>query len=511
MNEKQAFSTDDINLIHMPAESAGRKLTTEESVTLLSHTLKSVTQGINITDMNNNIMFVNQAFLDIYGYTEEEILNKNINIIRIDNKVDYKELKVGTLSGGWNGELLNRKKDGTVFPVFLSTSVVRNEYSEPIALVGIVTDITERKRTEQELRESEKKYRDLIEKMLDGVYKSTHEGKFLEVNPAMVNMLGYSTKEELMAIDIKSQLYFDASDRESAALQEKYEEMAVFRMKKKDGSEVWVEDHGRHILDENGNVLYHEGIMRDVSERINSELQLQKFTTELKVSNDTKDKFFSILAHDLRAPFSGFMGMTEDLANNIDQLEKEEIVEYAKVMNSTSKKIFELLTNILDWSRIQSGRIEFNPEKIDLFQEVENIRKLYSSMSAAKSVTIDSHVNEKTFANADCNMLSTIFRNMVSNALKFTKPGGSITISARSIDNFIEISVKDTGIGMTEEEFDKVFRIDSGFSKKGTGGEDGTGFGLVLCKEMIEKNGGAIHVESAPGKGTNFIFTLPRA
>ncbi|MGE5401965.1 MAG: PAS domain S-box protein [Ignavibacteriales bacterium] len=484
---------------------------TEETVSLLSHTLKSVSQGINITDMNNKIIFVNQAFLNIYGYSEKEVLNHHINMVRADEEINYQAINNGTVSGGWHGELLNRKKDGTVFPIFLSTSVVRDENSEPIALVGVVTDITERRNTEHVLRMSEEKYRGLVDKMLDGVYKSTHEGKFLEVNPAMVKMLGYDSKEDLMAIDIKSQLYFETSERESAALQEKLEEMAIFRLKKKDGSEIWVEDHGRHILDTDGNVLYHEGIMRDVTERIDSELRLQKFTAELKESNATKDKFFSILAHDLRGPFLGFMGITEDLTNHIDMLSKEEIVEYAKVMHSTSQKIFELLTNLLEWSRLQTGRIDFHPHVINLFQEVESIRNLFSSAAAGKSVSLNSSINNSTYAIADSNMVSAILRNMVSNALKFTNPGGIITIGAKAAGSFVEVSVADNGIGMTEEEVDKIFRIDSGFTKKGTEGEEGTGFGLVLCKEMIEKNGGEIRVSSIPGQGTNFLFTLPIA
>jgi PAS domain S-box-containing protein len=158
--------------------------------------------------------------------------------------------------------------------------VVNDEKGNVIAMVGVARDITHRKQDEASLRESEERYRQLIETMQDGIYRSSHEGKFLEVNPAMVKILGYNSKEELLAIDIKKQLYFDPGDRESAALEQKLEEIAVFRLRRKDGSEVWVEDHGRHIVDENGNVLYHEGVLRDVTERKLAEDALGKSTRE---------------------------------------------------------------------------------------------------------------------------------------------------------------------------------------------------------------------------------------
>lgn len=171
---------------------------------------------------------------------------------------------------------IRRANDQNLRTLHSVAELIHDADKKPIKVVGVIQDITDRRLAEESIRQSEEKYRKLIERMPDGVYKSTHDGKFLEVNPAMVKILGYSSVEELLSVDIKRDLYFAVEDREKAAMEEKYNEMAVFRMRKKDGSEVWVEDNGRHVLDENGNVLYHEGIMRDITDRKHGELILRR-------------------------------------------------------------------------------------------------------------------------------------------------------------------------------------------------------------------------------------------
>ena len=254
----------------------------EQGMRLLAQTLASTQDCVSITDLDEKIIFINEAFLQTYGYTREELMDQPISIVRPvkTSRELGSRILAATFAGGWSGEIFNLRKDGREFPIELWTSVVKDEKGNVIAMVGVARDITHRKQDEASLRESEERYRQLIETMQDGIYRSSHEGKFLEVNPAMVKILGYNSKEELLAIDIKKQLYFDPGDRESAALEQKLEEIAVFRLRRKDGSEVWVKDHGRHIVDENGNVLYHEGVLRDVTERKLAEDALGKSTRE---------------------------------------------------------------------------------------------------------------------------------------------------------------------------------------------------------------------------------------
>jgi len=478
---------------------------------LMSHTLKSINESISITDINNRILFVNAAFLKTYGYDDEnELIGQDISFVRPSeyNPKITNEILAITADSGWQGEIWNKKKDGTEFPISLSTSLVQNEDGETIGMVGVAVDISERRQAKKDLHESELKHRNLIETMPDAVYRSTPEGKFVEVNPAMVKMLGYDSKEELMAIDIKTQLYFKPEDRESLVLQNNPDDLDVFPMKKKDGSAVWLEDHGWYIKDETGHIIFHEGVMRDVTERKMSEIQLQKYSEELQELNATKDKFFSIIAHDLKTPFNSILGLSEIMKDEAKHLDIATIEEYAGMIYSTSKNTFRLLENLLDWARIQQSRMSFNPGPILLKKLVGEAVELMIEKANSKRISIFNCIPENLIILADEDMLKTIFRNLVSNALKFTSANGKVEIKAVSTVHSIEISVTDTGTGMKQEDIGKIFKIDSNFSKRGTENEKGTGLGLMLCKEFVEKHGGKIWVESEEGKGSTFTFSI---
>ncbi|MDP2890385.1 MAG: PAS domain-containing sensor histidine kinase [Bacteroidota bacterium] len=483
----------------------------EEQLQLMAHTLKSINESISITDTSNQILFVNDAFLKTYGYTDEnELIGKNISIVRsLDNDPELadKILKI-TADTGWQGEILNRKKDGTEFPISLSTSIVQNEKGETLGMVGVAVDISEREQTEKALQESELKYRNLIETMPDGFYCSTPEGKFVVVNEAMVKMLGYESKEELLAIDIKTQLYFKPEDRQSLVLQQTPFELDIYPLKKKDGSAVWVEDHGWYVKDKAENVIYHEGVSRDITERKIAEMQLQKYSEELQELNASKDKFFSIIAHDLKTPFNSILGFSEILKDEARNLDIETIEQYAGIINSTSKNTFRLLENLLDWARIQQSQILFRPVPVILKKLVGEVVEMLIENANSKLITIINTIPENLIIQADEDMLKTIFRNLVSNALKFTSANGKVEIEAVSTIHSIEISVKDTGTGIKQEDIGKIFRIGAGFSKRGTGNEKGTGLGLMLCKEFVEKHGGKIWVKSEEGKGSIFTFSI---
>jgi PAS domain S-box-containing protein len=220
---------------------------------------------------------INDAFLSLTGYSREEVIGRNSLELGLWTDAETKthvNHEIATAGEAHNVPVRVRTKSGEIRDAIYSAAIVF--LGGVPHVVAQVLDITDRKRVEEALRESETQYRKLIETMQDGVYRSSHEGKFLEVNPAMVKILGYANKEELLAIDIKSQLYFTPEDRESAALDEKLTEMGVFRLRKKDGSEIWVEDHGRHAVNDEGTVLYHEGVLRDITERKRTEQALQE-------------------------------------------------------------------------------------------------------------------------------------------------------------------------------------------------------------------------------------------
>ena len=237
--------------------------------------------------------------------------------------------------------------------------------------------------------------------------------------------------------------------------------------------------------------------------------KLKESERKLKDLNQNKDKFFSIIAHDLRSPFTALLGFSEYLAKYSRDCTNEEIEDYSKQMHKSAKSLFTLLENLLQWSRLQSGQLEFETTTVHLEQVSERISELFNDLARNKNIKIVNKIDNSLKINTDPNILETIFRNLISNSIKFTKPGGEIHLYSTIYKNHIEFVVQDNGIGMHEEDVEKLFRIDVQYTTEGTNKEKGTGLGLVICKEFIEKGGGTIKVSSKLGVGSEFRFTLP--
>ncbi|MBU2491565.1 MAG: HAMP domain-containing histidine kinase [Bacteroidetes bacterium] len=237
--------------------------------------------------------------------------------------------------------------------------------------------------------------------------------------------------------------------------------------------------------------------------------KLKESENKLKNLNQNKDKFFSIIAHDLRSPFTALLGFSEYLAKYAKECTHDEIEDYSLQMHKSAKSLFALLENLLQWSRLQSGKIEFEKEPLSLEKISKRIFELFNDLAQNKDIKIINKIDNTITINTDANILEAILRNLISNAIKFTKPGGEIQLYSTIYKNHIEFIVKDNGIGMSEEEVEKLFRIDVQHSTLGTNKEKGTGLGLVICKEFIEKGLGTIKVTSKLGKGSEFRFTLP--
>ncbi len=253
----------------------------------------------------------------------------------------------------------------------------------------------------------------------------------------------------------------------------------------------------------------YRNIVSENMERKQAEEKLKQVNHELKELNDTKDKFFNIIAHDLKNPFSALIGSTGLLLENIHNLDTENIIMLSQVLNDSAKSGYAILQNLLDWSRSQTGLMKINIEKINLKHLIEeNISDLLLN-SANKQVSLCSDLKDDIIVFNDRNMINIVFRNLLSNAVKYTPRFGKVNICAISNENEVSITVKDTGIGISNENIDKLFRIDTDYRRPGTENEQGTGLGLKLSKEFVEKLGGRIWVESEFGKGSEFKFTLP--
>lgn len=515
----------------------------EEKLRLFANTIMSVSECISITDMNDVIIFVNESFCKTYGYSEEELIGRHVTMLRGDKNEPkhVKKILKDTINGGWEGELWNRKKDGTDFPINLSTSVIKDENEKPIALVGLATDITERKKEEDELRLSEQMMRLHIENTPLGVIEWDKNFNVASWNPAAERIFGYTAKE---AAGQNSDFLVPEFQRESlhefwrSLINHKGGGQRSNENITKNGDIILCEWYNTVITSRDGEVIGLASLVMDITakhfaeeeeKRLLEELttsraqieeeayklsvlneQLIRSEQKLKEINASKDKFFSIIAHDLKSPFLSLMGYSEILSNEYDSLTEEEKKESISSIFRLSNNSYKLLENLLQWSRMQIGKIEFIPEPFNLLYELTPALLLLSQTAKNKNITIQNDIGRKTFVTADKNMINTIVRNLVSNAIKFCNKGGKIIISSKDLENFVEISVIDNGVGIDVSQIKDLFNIDKNMSTKGTANESGTGLGLLLCKEMVEKHGGTLNVRSELQKGSEFKFTIPK-
>lgn len=283
--------------------------------------------------------------------------------------------------------------------------------------------------------------------------------------------------------EMRDKAFFEISERKKAE-----EKLKVF---------IGELEESKKLLEENSKQL------KELNEK------LTESENKLKETNMKKDKFFSIIAHDLKSPFLGLMGYSELLTNDLDELDRNQIKTFAHDINKIAKNLFNFISNLLEWSRLQTNKLDYQPKKINVKEAVADTINIIFLNAARKNITLINDTDEQFFVCADHNMLYSVLQNLIANAIKFSNSGGKVTVSAQLKDGFVEISIEDTGIGINSIQLEKLFRIDTQYSRKGTADEHGTGLGLVLCKELIERHSGKIWVESVVDKGSKFTFALP--
>ena len=241
----------------------------------------------------------------------------------------------------------------------------------------------------------------------------------------------------------------------------------------------------------------------------NLEKLVDERTKELATANATKDKFFSIIAHDLKNSFNGLLGYSNILLSDFDAFGDQDKISMISAIRQVSESTYKMLQNLLDWARVQTGVIPFNPEVIQLNMLMKDEYYIQRKLAEQKDIQLDIDLPDILYVEVDHNMISTVVRNLLSNAVKYTKSGGSAVLSLKKVQNWAEIGVKDTGIGISNENLAKLFQVNENFKTFGTNNEEGTGLGLILCKEFILKNKGEIVVKSEMGVGTEILVRLP--
>ncbi|MDP3149147.1 MAG: PAS domain S-box protein [Ignavibacteria bacterium] len=438
-----------------------------------------------------------------------------------DKLVEQDEVElVGTNSPSWVGIPLQTPSK-TIGVLVLQHYEKDSVYSERdvkfLSSVGSQIAIAiERKRAEEELKESEDRFRAIFEQAAVGVaLLNTRTGQYIRINQKYCDLIGYTKQEmlqkKLMDIthfqDIKTNL-----DRNYQLIEGNHREFSLEkRYVHKNGEIIW----GNLTISplwkpgETPEEYLHIAIVEDITERKKSELMIQQQNKQLVELNSTKDKFFSIIAHDLKSPFQGFLGMTKLISENINEFSSEEVSQHTKKLNQSAQNLYKLLQNLLDWSRVQNGKMDFIPEVFSLKKLIDQNIKTLEQRIMQKRISMNNEVPDTQKVFVDEMMINSTIGNLLSNAIKFSKSGGKVIIRAKSIsDKLLEVSVSDTGIGMTDKTIKKLFKIDEKVGREGTDGEPTTGLGLLLCKEFVEKHGGTIWVESEEGKGSTFTFTI---
>jgi len=406
--------------------------------------------------------------------------------------------------------LIRRFNDGAYRWLHSKAEFVTNGAGTPPRIVGIVQDITERKLVAEELHKSRTFLSDIIENNGALIYVKDKFGVHQLVNKKWEETTGLTRDKVIGKSDIE---IFPDGDAEKFRL---VDMQTIMEGKIIECEEVLSTPSGnKHFLTikfpmrEGGEITGLCGISTEITERKEAESKLQKYTEELQDLNHTKDKFFSIIAHDLKNPFHGLINLSRMLLQDYMILTEDEKISFIKSIEDLSNNTYKLLENLLDWSRVQTGRMPLNIETFNLLSELYPTITILRQSAANKNITFNYTIEQSAVIRADKNMLSTIVRNIVTNAVKFTQQGGKISLNVKYLDDRIEFAVSDTGIGIDKEDLSNLFRIDKNIKTLGTAKEKGTGIGLLLCKELVEKHNGEIWAESETGKGTTFYFTIP--
>lgn len=480
----------------------------------------SAHDAIIMVNESNQISFWNEAAFRIFSYTSEEVTHIDlVKLISVPgkyqlNKILFDNMKHATrdVYASKTFDMTAIRKGGEQIDLEISLSMV--EISGEMNYLIIARNITQRKRVEQNLLKSEA--------MLADAEATAHIGSWEHIVDSGKTYWSkelyriYALDQEVITPSIElvvSMLHEDDKEifrqtiENSISTGESYH--IEVRITAADGSMKFVEGRGRAVFNSDSKVERMVGTLMDITDRKNSQLKLEAFLKELEELNATKDKFFSIIAHDLRNPFGAMKNLTEVLNDMYDDFSDEELRELLGEMKGVSNRLFALLENLLTWSRSQRGIIKFTPDDVYMFQLVRGCFELTEDSAKQKNISLTNNVPSDLIISCDHNMITTIVRNLTTNAIKFTPEGGSITADYSESEYGHVISICDSGIGIPEKDLDKLFRIDVSHTTLGTSQEKGTGLGLILCKEFIEKHNGRIWVESKEGIGSTFSFLIP--
>lgn len=492
---------------------------------LLRTAVEQNASAVVMTDAKGIITYVNQNFLAITGYSAEESIGKNPSILKsgTHNEAFYGNLWKTIRKGEpWKGEFLNKKKNGELYWENALITPVKNTAGEITHFIAIKEDITLQKQIENELQRRKNMYRELVRQLPQtAVFLFDRSHQYLLADGPLLQELGiqpqaYEGKKPGVLTQAESDIELINNMMEKSF--QGFSPVSELKI-----SDRICQMQALPILETNQEISLGMLVVRDITDERESQRRLVDSEAQLRELNATKDKFFSLLAHDLKNPFNIILGYAEILSTDYDELNDQVKKEYIGQIEIGAESAFRLLNNLLEWARSQTGKIQFNPQPIDISVPINNGLQVVATQAQAKGIKIEYKPTEQLWAYADLNMVRTVIRNLLTNAIKFSYPGSAVTLSAERTGSghpaqpaddqrvYIMVTVEDKGTGIEPDDMQKLFKTGEKVRTDGTANETGTGIGLILCHEFINRNQGRIWVSSRPGEGSRFMFLLPEA
>ncbi|HEY3372331.1 MAG TPA: PAS domain-containing sensor histidine kinase [Prolixibacteraceae bacterium] len=510
-------------LLHSIVHDITDRKMAEEALAASEIRFRSLLQNVSSVAVqgyspDGRIQYWNHASEQLYGYTAQEAIGRNL--VKLIVPADYQSyVNQSILEMVATGQPLRpsesslMRRNGSRVEVFTSHAIVQMPGRAP-ELFCFDIDLTDRKRAEEEVRERDAIFTQMLENSPIYIFFKDDKTRMLSLSRNYEDRLG-KKMEEMIGKTVDELFPAETAIR--------MRESDLLCMKEGLKIETEEEINGRHFsilkfpIQIQGKPTLLAGFSIDITERKRAEMALKESEMRWQELNATKDKFFSIISHDLKSPFNSIIGFSNLLSRQLQEKDYDGIGKYAMIIQHSSQRAMNLLMNLLEWSRSQTGNLEFHPEKVELSVLIREAIDLLIDAAQYKSINIDLQIQPNTQVMADRLMFGTIVRNLVSNAIKFTHPGGEIVISSRQDQDQCIVTVADNGVGIRKDALDKLFRIDVSYSTVGTQDEVGTGLGLILCKDFVERHRGKIWVESERSgchgtkNGSQFHFSIPLA
>ncbi len=483
--------------------------------------IDSVSDIIFETSTDGEILFLSKTWAHVTGFKMEHSLRRNLfDLLYPQDQEDQRrnmDLLVRGHKSAYRAFTRLKTSDGGFRAVELAVSMLRVDENKNLRVVGTITDVEERRRTERALSETEKKYRTIVENAAGGIYQVDPQGVFLSANKSMARILGYDLPEDILREirNATTQLYVDVKERREFFAQvtrERTNLNAEFEVRKKDGTLIWVSENMRPVFDEEGGILYFEGSMEDITQRKKAEINLRQAMIQSDLANRAKSEFLTNMSHELRTPLNSIIGFSEIIRDQLfGSIGRSEYIDYARDIHEGGKRLLNVINEILDISRIEMGDRKLNEGVVDVGKIVKSCLDLLEGKITSASLTLENSITTDTpKLIGEAQAIKQVLMNLLSNAVKFTPAQGRITISHEmDARGEFRLSVSDTGIGLSEDEIAKALapfaQIDTDLDRENSG----AGLGLTIVNSLMALHGGRLEMFSQKGLGTTATIVFP--